>query len=173
MGLESYNIMILPKNVSIIRDNEYWRLCGTSEVRLNVIEDNMMKICRRTGKNAEYVLNKCLDIKLYEDKLFFQGFEIRGCLSYLKGGIEECYNFYEFWKDKIPLNIFVLNQLVKVESVNDLYEVICYMYSEKIKIFKNQYGDIELKVTSGNFYHKIKKRNKWYYKIFSLTRNSK
>ena len=70
------------------------------------------------------------------------------------------------------LNIFVLNQEVKVENFNALYEVVCFMYSEKIRIFKKQYGNIELKVTSGNFYDEIRKRKRWYYKIFSLVRNN-
>ena len=76
-------------------------------------------------------------------------------------------------KDIVPLNIFVLNELINIENENDLYETICYMYSEKINIFKKQYGDIELKVTSGNFYQEIRRRKKWYYKIFSLVRSGK
>lgn len=63
--------------------------------------------------------------------------------------------------------------MIKIENENDLYETICYMYSEKIKIFKKQYGDVKLKVTSGNFYREIRWRKKWYYKIFSLCRYGK
>lgn len=47
------------------------------------------------------------------------------------------------------LNIFVLNQEIRVENFNELYEVIYFIYSEKIKIFKKQYGNIELKVKQG------------------------
>lgn len=168
MGMESYNIMLLPENVSIVREKEYWKLCGATEIYINVIEDELKKLCINSSKNNEYILKECVDIKVYEKKMFFQGFELRGCLSYLEGGIKICYEFYKFWKDIVPLNFFVLNQIINIENENDLYETICYMYSEKIKIFKKQYGDTELRVTSGNFYHEIRKRNKWYYRIISL-----
>lgn len=173
MGMESYNVMILPVNINIIKDKEYWKLCGNTEMNISAIEHELAKLCINSGKNNEYILNQCVDIKVYKENMQFQGFELRGCLSYLKGGVETCYDFYSFWKDIVPLNIFILNQMVKVENANDLYEVVCSMYSEKIKIFKKQYGDIELKVTSGNFYHEIKKRKRWYYKVFSLVRNVK
>ena len=169
MGMESYNIMLLPKNINIKREDAYWKLCGTTDILLNAIEDDLEKLCIKVNKNKEYVFAQCIDVKLHGDKIFFQGFELRGCLSYL-AGVEACYNFYEFWKNKIPLNIFILNQIVNVESSNDLYETICYMYSEKIKLFNKQYGDIELKVTSGNFYREIKKRKRWYNKLFSITK---
>ena len=173
MGMESYNIMILPENVNIVREKEYWKLCGTTEIFVSVIENELKKLCINSSKNNEYILNQCGDIKMYKDKMLFQGFELRGCFSYLEGGVKICYEFYEFWKDIVPLNIFVLNELINIENENDLYETICYMYSEKINIFKKQYGDIELKVTSGNFYQEIRRRKKWYYKIFSLVRSGK
>lgn len=171
--MESYNIMILPKQISIIRDNEYWRLSGETKIYLNAIEEGLTKLCDKGGNNGEYLFSKCIDVKLYKDKMFFRGFELRGCLSYLSGGIEACYDFYRFWSDIIPLDIYIFNEKVEVESANDLYESICCKYSKKIEIFKKQYGDIELRVTSGNFYHEIKKQNKWYYKIFSILKRSK
>ena len=170
--MESFNIMMLSENISINQNKEYWKLYGTTEINLDVIKDDLAKMCTVTSKNNEYVFKQCIDIKVYENNQLFQGFELRGCLSYLREGVKVCYDFYECWKEKIPLNIFVLNQEVKVENFNALYEVVCFMYSEKIRIFKKQYGNIELKVTSGNFYDEIRKRQRWYYKIFSLVRNN-
>ncbi|MDY4077768.1 MAG: hypothetical protein SOY42_03115 [Clostridium sp.] len=167
MGMESFNIMMLPENISISRNNDYWKLCGKTEIKLDVIEDDLVNMCIVTDKNNEYIFKQCIDIKVYETNKLFQGFEFRGCLSCLEEGVKACYDFYECWKEKIPLKIYVLNEEIKAKNCNDLYEVICYMYSEKIKIFKRQYGNIELKVTSGNFYNEIKKRKRWYYKIFS------
>ncbi len=170
MGMESYNIMLLPENVSIIREKEYWKLCGATEIYLNIIEDELKKLCMISNENNEYIFKECVDIKVYKEKMFFQGFEMRGCLSYLEG-INTCYEFYKFWKDIVPLNFYVLNQIINIENADDLYEIICNMYSEKIKIFKKQYGDVELRVTSGKFYREIRRRNKWYYKIISLIKH--
>lgn len=176
MGIESFNIMILPKNVNIIRDGEYWRLCGTTEIAIESVENELKEMYNiRRKKREEYVMDECIDVKLYENEQCFQGFELRGCLSYLRGGIEVCYNFYEYWKDKIPMKVCILNQVVQVIDVSELYQTLCNMYSQKIKIFKKQYGDIELKTTSGSFYIEIKKRKRWYYRLFSnmLKRNNK
>ena len=126
MGMESYNIMILPENVNIVREKEYWKLCGTTEIFVSVIENELKKLCINSSKNNEYILNQCVDIKMYKDKMLFQGFELGGCFSYLEGGVKICYEFYEFWKDIVPLNIFVLNELINIENENDLYETICY-----------------------------------------------
>lgn len=167
MGMESFNIMILPENVNIIRDREYWRLCGTTEIAIESVENELKEMCNMQRKDKEYVMDECIDIKLYENEQYFQGFELRGCLSYIRGGIEDCYNFYEYWKDKIPLKICILNQVVEVRDASELYQTLCNMYSKKIQIFKRQYDDIELKTTSSSFYTKIKKRKRWYYKLFS------
>ena len=168
MGMESFNIMMLPENVSIVRDNEWWNLQGTAQVKVNIIRNQLSNICNIDNGNNEYIYNDCIDIKVYDNEQCFQGFELRGCLSYLEKGIEYCFNFYEYWKDKIPLKIYILNKPIDVQDSKDLYKIICDMYSEKINIFRKQYGNIEIKVTSGKFYNEIKKRSKWYYKLFLL-----
>ena len=76
MGMESYNIMILPENVNIVREKEYWKLCGTTEIFVSVIENELKKLCINSSKNNEYILNQCVDIKMYKDTMLFQGFEL-------------------------------------------------------------------------------------------------
>ena len=165
MGMESYNVLILPENVSIIRDDKYWRLGGTSEIDIHVINDELTKLCNKGNRHNEYVLNKCIDIKVYEDKAMFQGFELRGCLSFLKGGTQECFDFYKFWNGKLPLKLFIMNKMIDIESSIDLYNAIYDMYSDKIDIFRKQYGNIEWRISSSNFYSEMKKRKKWYNKM--------
>lgn len=171
MGMESYNVTILPENVSIIRDNEYWILCGASDINIDIIHDRLARLCGRNNQCHEYVFNECIDVKVYEDNMQFQGLELRGCLSYLKGGSEECYNFYKLLGSELDLNIFIMNKKINIKNSDDLYNAICIMYSEKIEIFRKQYGNIELKMTSGGFYQEMKRRRRWYNKIFYFIKN--
>lgn len=171
MGMESYNILILPENVSIIRDNEYWRLLGASDVNIDIIYDRLAKLCGRSNQWHEYVFDQCIDVKVYEENMQFQGFELRGCLSYLKGGSEECYNFYKLLGSEIDLNVFIMHKKINIKNSDDLYNAICIMYSKQIEIFRKQYGNIELKVTSGGFYQEMERRGRWYNKIFYFIKN--
>lgn len=171
MGMESYNILILPENVNIIRDGEYWRLQGASDINIDIILDRLTKLCGRSYQRYEYVFNQCIDVKVYEDNMQFQGFELRGCLSYLKGGSEECHNFYKLLGSELDLNIFIMHKKINIKNSDDLYNAICIMYSEKIEFFRKQYGNIELKVTSGGFYQEMERRSRWYNKIFYFIKN--
>ena len=166
MGMESYNILMLPENVNIIRDDECWRLQGTSDINIDIILDRLTKLCGRSKQRHEYVFNQCIYVKVCEDNMQFQGFELRGCLSYLKGGSEECYNFYKLLGSELDLNIFIMHKKINIKNSDDLYNAIRIMYSEKIDIFRKQYGNIELKMTSGGFYQEMERRGKWYNKIF-------
>ena len=165
MGLESYNILLLPENVSIIRENEYWKLCGASDISVNIIHEELDKLCSRKNQYPDYVLDGCIEIRVYEDKMLFQGLELRGCLSHLKGGAEECYQLYQLLNGKVPLDLFILNEKIEINNSNDLYDALCNMYSDKLKIFRKQYENIELKATCGDFYKEIKRRRRWYNKL--------
>lgn len=171
MGLESYNVTILPENVSIIRDKEYRRLCGASDINIGMIYDRLTKLCGGNNQRHKYVFNKCIDVMVYEDNMKFQGFELKGCLSYLKGGSEECYNFYKLLGSEVNLNIYILNKKINIKDSDDLYNAISTMYSEKIEIFRKQYGNIELKMTCGGFYQEMERRKRWYNKIFYFIKN--
>lgn len=165
MGLESYNILLLSENVSSIREKEYWKLCGASDISVNIIHEELDKLCSRKDQYPDYVLDGCIEIRMYEDKMLFQGLELKGCLSYLKGGAEECYQLYKLLNNKVALNIFILNEKIEINNSNDLYDTLCSMYSEKLKIFRKQYENIELKATCGDFYKEIKRRRRWYNKL--------
>ena len=60
--MESFNIMMLSENISINQNKEYWKLYGTTEINLDVIKDDLAKMCTVTSKNNEYVFKQCIDI---------------------------------------------------------------------------------------------------------------
>lgn len=167
MGMESYSITLLPSDVNIIRKNDYWYLEGCSELLIQDFELLFNKIGAERRGDVIWVMNNCIELIQFSNNKFFQGLEVRGCLSYLEEGIGLCYDLIKFLNDNIlKMNIYILNQKVEIETAQDLYNIINNMYKDKITIFNRQYGNIELKITSGEFYKEIKKRRKWYYKIF-------
>lgn len=166
MGMESYNIMLLPYNVQINRCQEYWTLCGSSDLPVSAINQIMDNLCKGNTNEEEYIFGDIIDVKLYSENDYFQGVEIRGCLSCIEEGVKKSYELYQFLNQMIPLDFYVLNQKVNVDNEKELYDRICWSYSEKIEWFRKQYGDKKILVTSGNFYNEIKKRRRWYYRIF-------
>lgn len=167
MGMESYSITLLPSNVNIVRKSDYWHIEGCSGLPIRDFELALDKIgAERTG-DAIWIINNCIELMQFSNNDFFQGLEVKGCLSYLEGGIDLCYDLIKLLNDNIlKTNVFVLNQMVEIENAQDLYNIVKSMYKDKITIFNRQYDNIELKVTCGEFYKEIEKKRKWYYKIF-------
>lgn len=167
MGIESFNITVLPHQVSIVSEGGYWRLEGTSTLDLKKVDEKLKILGAVKCKCNDWVIDDCIEIREYTCKGYFQGLELRGCLSNIKSGTELCCRLIETMdKEIIPLNVFVLNKKINFKNSEELYEVLQDMYGNKITIFNKQYGNIQLKVTCREFYKEIKKRKKWYYKIF-------
>lgn len=164
MGVESFNIMALAEEVSIVRKKEYRFINGSSNVYYKNFELELEKLTNK--KDYFWILDECIEIIGYHSNGFFQGMELRGCFSYLDKGIDSCFELIETISKKIiPLKVYILNQKVKVENAKQLDEWIRQLYNEKITIFQKYYGNIQFKVTCSEFYKEIKKRSKWYYKI--------
>lgn len=164
MGMDNFNITLLYDKVTILQEGQCWKLKGFSEYDIGRIYDYMNVMCNKE-KNNNWTYDNCINIYLYDFAGFFQGFELVGCLSYLEGGVEDCYEFYELWKSKIPLKIYILNQAVEVKNSKELYKIVEEKYQEKMEIFKKRYGNIEIKATSTDFQKQMKKRKNWLYKF--------
>jgi len=168
MGMESYNIMALSREVDIVRDNEYWHSMGASNILSKEVERRLQKTGLVSCGKDEWILDDCIEIKEYCYEEFFQGFEMKGCLSYFEQGVELCYNFIKLFDEDIPLKIVIFNQEVKVENAQQLFALTKEMYKDKFTIFQKQYNNVHLKATSGKFYEIMRKRSKWYYKLLNL-----
>ncbi len=166
MGMESFNIMALADEVYIIRKNQYRYINGTSNIHYKNFKLELDQLSNITRDDFKWVLDNCIEILGYHSNGFFQGIELRGCFAYLDESIDLCFKLIDIISKKIvPLKIYILNQEVKAENSKQLREFIRNMYNDKITIFQKQYGHVQFKVTCGEFYKEIKKRNKWYYKI--------
>ena len=165
MGMESYNIMLLANSVSIVKNHEYCEIRCHSNLPKFKIKKLLVELCDCGINENEYIYREIVDVKVYFENNYFQGIEMRGCLSCVQEGIERCYELYNYIKMIIPLNFYVLNQMVDIKNEGQLYDTICNYYSEKINLFQKQYGDEELIASTRTFYKILKKRKRWYYKI--------
>ncbi|MBQ4068119.1 MAG: hypothetical protein IJC76_02595 [Lachnospiraceae bacterium] len=167
MGLESFHIVAVPDEVDITRDKEYWSLCGNSNVHLKNIENELGNIGALKGEEGYWIIENCIEMRLYECNEFFQGIEIRGCISCIREGSEICYNTIKMICDKVVvLKVFINNKEVELINFKSFYDVLLENYKTKIDLFNKQYDNVQLKVTSSDFYKEIRKRKKWYYKFF-------
>lgn len=174
MGMESYNIMLLPENVQIIYIKDLWHLEGSSGLSMDEVNRILKDMCRRRPKNWRddtWILEECIDILVYTEDTQFQGFELRGCLAYFEEGLKLCYQFYESWNRRCPLTLYVMNQAKKVSSYQDFHDVVLEEYSAKLEWFRNNYSLIMgEKVTTGNYQKLYHKKNRWYYKLYRKLR---
>lgn len=164
MGMDNFNITLLYDNVTVVRERGFWKLEGFSNYMLKEVHDYLIMMCD-TNKNGHHIYDECIDVRIHESRGWFQGFELVGCLSFLKGGVKDCWDFYEVWNRRVPLKIYVLNQEIEVKNSEELYEVVSEKYKEKIEIFKKSYGDIEVKATGSEFRKIINKQNNWLYRL--------
>lgn len=168
MGMEGYSILLTAREVQIIHRGSCWRLEGKSNYYSNDLNKILKEMNMDNTDDEEWVFDRCLELRIHSKDNYLQGIEMRGCLSHLEEGIRSCYEIIkQIDKKVVPVDIYILNERVKIASFTELYQVICEGYKDKIDIFKERYKDIKLKVTCKEFYKEVEKRNRWYYRVFS------
>lgn len=167
MGMESYDILVMAKNIKIIKRDNCWNLEGESEYHIRKLDKVLSNMKMEKINDSEWEFDKCLELKILSKNGYLQGIEIRGCISYLEEGIASCYDIIRNINQQVmSMDIYILNEKIKVKNVTELYQYICDRYQEKIDIFNKQYNNLRLKVTCGKFYNEMQRRNKWYYKFY-------
>ena len=166
MGMESYNMLFLHENTRIVHEQQCdWKLSGTGNIPVSQIQGLLTETCRQIAEE-EWRFDECIDLLIFEEDGWFQGLELRGCLSYFDKGVEQCYACYELWSKTIPLQIYLMHQPVQVADCKEFHNVVAEAYAEKIKWFQQQYGDIEWKVTSDDaFYREARRRQSLWYRL--------
>lgn len=168
MGMESYSILLTAREVQIIQQGSCWGLEGKSNYYSNDLNKILKEMNMENTDDEEWVFDRCLELRIHSKDNYLQGIEMRGCLSYLEEGILSCYEIIkQIDKRTVPLDIYILNERVKITNFTELYQAICEAYKGKICIFKKRYKDIKLKITCKEFYKEIEKRKRWYYRLFS------
>lgn len=172
MGIESYNILVLFEDVTITTSSGSWKLLGKGKCYTSKLTDILKSMQMENSYDNEWIYDKSIELKIYDEESYIQGVEIRGCFSYLEEGIVNCYRIIKNINEVInPLSIFILNEKVCFETKDELYNFICTKYKEKIEIFKKQYNNITLKLTCSEFYTEVYKEKKWYKLLYKKIRN--
>lgn len=165
MGMESFQIIVLPEGVEIYRENGYWYLNGSSNIRMKEFEKKLKQVGAVNDKNMDWIYDDCIEIRVEEENGSFQGLEIRGCFSWIRAGVDACFQLMQDLKKEIPFEIFIMYQKVEGKNAEELYRILTERYQKKIENFYRQFPHMELKVTCSEFYKEIDRQNRWYYKI--------
>ena len=166
MGMESYSITVLSKQVSIKYERSFQKLVGSSLYEVLDVEKKMRECGIQYIQNGKWIYNDCLELFIYQQNGKFQGIEIKGCLSWLSEGVKDCFSLINnFQRCYGEFDIYILGQKVLCTSEEVLGQYVYNAYIQKIELFIRQYGNISLKVTCGNFYREMDRQNKWYYKL--------
>lgn len=167
MGMESFSVLAISKDVENIKENGIWGLRGRSVIAISNIDIQLERMGAVLISKRRWLFDNCIEITEYEDGGFFQGIEFKGCLSWLNEGVEIVFKFLQSLLEILSdLDVFVLGQKAQAKTSKELYAVLVERYKDKITIFERQYGKIQLKATCGAFYKEMEKREKWYYKLF-------
>lgn len=168
MGIESYSILVISKNVQVIKKQGCWKLEGKSHCCMKDLDKILGDMgMENSYNNRRWVFDNYLEIHTFSENAYAQAIEIKGCLSWLKEGIPKCYEIIKNIDAEImPVDIYILDEHISILNAIELYEAIDTIYKDKITIFKKQYGEISLKTNCEEFYGKMKKISKWYYKLY-------
>ena len=165
--MESYSITVLVKGVSIEYEDSYQKLIGSSEIDIWDTKEKLSSIGIQYIQDVKWIFDDYLEMYIYEKNEKLQGIEIKGCISWIKEGVKDCFQIVNRFKEWYgELEIYILGKKVWCHSEEELDKYVQEVYKNKIELFNRQYNDIKLKVTCGNFYKEIDIRNKWYYKLF-------
>lgn len=167
MGMESYNVTALAKGVSYEFEDSYQKLIGSSEIDIFEVKDKLRSIGIQFIQDGRWIFEDYLELYIYEKNGKFQGMEIKGCISWIKEGVQDSFQIINKCKDWFgELEIYILGEKVPCHSEEEFDKYVQERYKNKIDLFNRQYNNIKLKVTCGNFYKEMNKRNRWYYKLF-------
>lgn len=165
--MESYSLTILAPHIVIRKNKDYWEIEGESHILTEQVNNYFKTLDLMKNKDGVWEYDNIVEMHIMSKNKFFQGIEIKGCLGYFEEGMKICFDFINrFSENIIDVNVYVLNEPISKETLYMFYEETKAKYQEKIMIFKKQYGDINIKATCGQFYQKVFKRDKWYYKLF-------
>lgn len=167
MGMESYSITILAKEVMLSKCNGFQKLTGCTDVDLNKIRSILEVVGVELKTENLFVYDECLELFLYEQDNKFQGIEVKGCISWMEEGIKSAYkllnNFMILYGD---CDIYVLGKKINFVSSDELYGLINVEYNDKIGVFNKQYNNMKLKVTCSKFYSNKKYKKRFINRIF-------
>ena len=167
MGMESFHILLLPQEVSIVTEQGCWRLEGKSGAPQDVFEEKLERMGAVKRGEAEWELEHCVEMRIWQCGGFCQGLEMRGCLACIRQASDLCYEVIKSLEEgRDALRVYILNEETKADSAEALYEHICGRYHDKIAQFCRCFPNISFKVTCGEFYREIKRRESWFYKIY-------
>lgn len=162
MGMESYSIILVSNQVDFKIENSFWKLQGNSDIMITEIVRFLETLCKKT--EGTFVYNKIIDVFVIGENEFFQGLEIKGCLSCFNKGLEEIFDLYEKINIAFPVNIVISNQKEKINEKKFFIERMYSEYEDKFDFFQKQYGKKELIVSIKDFYRYNKKRKLLWWK---------
>lgn len=158
MGLESFNIAIVSEYVEVSKNGESFCVMDKSNIKSyeikNIFNDKCMKI-----KDNMYIFNDCVDIFIYELENYLKYIELKGCFSCYNKCIESFYSLFSILNEKEKQKIYILDTEYKFHNREEFDSIIHKHYDLKRELFRRQYGENEIVVSSSNFYNQIKKQN--------------
>ena len=169
MGMESFFVTLLPRDMEFCFQDNIRIICGKSdifEVDWETLLSNRNFTIRK--KESFLILNDCIEIQIVRDREISPYIILSGCFSCFSESVKEICSIIDFISN-------VVNKDFRVDVLGNTHElsenigsVIYDAYREKYDAFKYTFGNIKLIAPPSRFYKDYKKMKNPFYKILRI-----
>ncbi len=174
MGMESYYVDILPKNVKFYMDGDIRKIEGVSSFNLSefVMQIQKLQLPIRLKNENIFIIDEAIQLQLILTNQNIQVITLQGCFTWFEEGIELCYNIVRFIKTNIfEVDVSVLNEDINLDNEVEFKKNVIELYNEKFEYFRKYLADFKAKILPCDFYDYRKKILKEKTSIISKVKN--
>lgn len=174
MGMESYHLDLIPKNVTVTLVDDIRKYKGISNLNLSDFINKFKRIPLSIELNQENILfiDKALQLQINVADKKVQSIIIQGCFTWFEEGLELCYNVVNFINNNIiKIDLSILGENYEVEDLDLFKTTVIECYKDKYEYFRTYLADFKVKVLPSNFYKYrkkyLRKKRGIFYKFFN------
>lgn len=166
MGIESFNMSLLPYGVKYEKSGEYRILNGKSDIMVDIfqskINDFPFKINLKRKEFLSYTVDDIFEILIQTNQEnFIQGIEIRVCYACLDEGLNRIWDFIEYINKEV-INSYIwfsFSDSIKIKNKSLFLDKCKEISQKRYEYFISIFGETNAPILSSDFYKWRRKQN--------------
>ncbi len=164
MGMNSYTIDLMPKGVHIGNVNGISAYKGNSGIPLYKVVGFVKSLNEFEEKAYNFwIYDKSINIMIHEENGDFYAITFESCLSNVEVGVKDILGLVKlFCSGVADMDIYVKGKKFAGDDPTRLLNTVEKAYKDKIKKFRDKYGQTKFRGTEAEFEKEMKRQNRWY-----------